>query len=375
MGRHAELKSSLDYFLERQERNGMWRLPKEPEARYRAGLDQIARSYGRLAAVLEEEYIFNWLAWDGDNVLADGSILDYGSIRQFAAKHDRYRYEDVDRFSTSLVEQRRWARLMAQAFAQAADFVISGRKRKMRDFREAPCLAEFDRAFRAERDRRMLWKVGFTPAQSARLIEKCRNEVAAFRRALEYFEDAKVARGPEKLPDGITHRPIFLVRNLLREMPRFFASECGESLDGVLDPYRFVDAMAASYASRRDRQMTAGRLARIREFQEAYGALVRRAGERESSVIRSLAERVPVINHELRMTGNGLIWIMKEILRVKDRLPWAELQEALDAFIESQVLVPGRWKPIPEEAYEAPSLRARLLRRIRQDLELYKETV
>ena len=30
-------------------------------------------------ALLEEEYIFNWLAWDGDNILASGAILDYGS--------------------------------------------------------------------------------------------------------------------------------------------------------------------------------------------------------------------------------------------------------------------------------------------------------
>ena len=59
----------------------------------------LARSYGRLAAICEEEYIFNWLAWDGDNMLASGAILDYGSIRQFAAKHDKYRYDDVDRWT------------------------------------------------------------------------------------------------------------------------------------------------------------------------------------------------------------------------------------------------------------------------------------
>ena len=82
-----------------------------------------------------------------------------------------------------------------------------------------------------------------------------------------------------------------------------------------------------------------------------------------------------VINHEHRMTGNGLIWIITEILRVKDRLPWAELQDAMDGFIDSQVLVPGKWKPIPEEAFQSSSLVGRLLRRIRQDLELYKETV
>jgi hypothetical protein len=199
--------------------------------------------------------------------------------------------------------------------------------------------------------------------------------VFAFRRDLEYFEDAKVARGPEKLPDGVTHRPVFLVRALLRELPRFFAEECGESLDGAMDPRRFCNVMAASYASRRDRQLTAGRLVRIREFQESWRRLVRRAGEREAATIRSLADRAAVINHEHRMTGNGLIWIINEIVRVKDRLPWAEMQDALDAFIDSQVLIPGKWKPLPEEALESQTLTGRLLRRIRQDLELYKETV
>jgi hypothetical protein len=192
---------------------------------------------------------------------------------------------------------------------------------------------------------------------------------------MEYFENAKVARGPEKLPDGVTHRPVFLVRNILRALPRFFAEECGESLDGAMDPRRFCAGMAASYASRRDRQLTAGREARAREFQECYRMLLRRAGEREGAVIRSVAERAAVINHEHRMTGNGLIWIIGEILRVKDRIPWSELQDAMDSFIDSQVLIPGRWKPIPEETLESPTFMGRLLRRIRQDLELYKETV
>src|SRR5436190_13923442 len=51
--------------------------------------------------------LFRSLAWDGDNMLASGAILDYGSIRQFAAKHDKYRFKDVDRFSASLAEQDR----------------------------------------------------------------------------------------------------------------------------------------------------------------------------------------------------------------------------------------------------------------------------
>ena len=86
----------------------------------------IARAYGKLAAICEEEYIFNWLAWDGDNMLASGAILDYGSIRQFAAKHDKYRYDDVDRFSSTLTEQRYWVRELVKVFAQAAHFALQG---------------------------------------------------------------------------------------------------------------------------------------------------------------------------------------------------------------------------------------------------------
>jgi uncharacterized protein YdiU (UPF0061 family) len=373
MGRHAELKRSMDYFLRRQEANGFWKLPAEASARHARGLDHIARSYGKLAAVMEEEYIFNWLSWDGDNVLADGSILDYGSIRQFAAKSNKYRYEDVDRFSTSLGEQRYWARLMVQAFAQAADFALTGAKKRVKDFREAPCLAEFDAEFKDERDRRLLWRIGFSPNHIARLMDKHREDISEFRRALAYFEDIKVVKGPEKLPDGITHRPVFLIRNLLRELPRFYAGEGGPEAD--MDPGRFCRIMAASYAAKRDLELTPSRAAHAKEFQDCYRALVRHANGKEEDTLRMIAERSSIINHPHRLTGDGLVWIISEILELKDKLEWDELQDALDAFIDSQVLIPGKWKPIPAEDLRSPRLKGRLLRKIQHDLELYKETV
>jgi len=85
-GRHTELKASVDYFINREIENGFWQFSDGSE-QYSRALNYLARSYAKMAAVLEEEYIFNWLAWDGDNMLASGAILDYGSIRQFAAKH------------------------------------------------------------------------------------------------------------------------------------------------------------------------------------------------------------------------------------------------------------------------------------------------
>src|SRR5678816_2948361 len=134
-GRHAELKASVDYFIDREVENHFWKIPVKGPARYAQALDYLARSYGKMAAVLEEEYIFNWLAWDGDNMLASGAILDYGSIRQFAAKHDKYRFKDVDRYSASLAEQRYWARLIAVSYTQAMDFIETGVKNKLETYK------------------------------------------------------------------------------------------------------------------------------------------------------------------------------------------------------------------------------------------------
>ncbi len=383
MGKHAELKKAFEYFLHRQEENGSWKLPGDTASRYHGALESIGRAYGKLAAVLEEEYIFNWLSWDGDNVLADGSILDYGSIRQFAAKHDKYRYEDVDRFSTSLGEQRRWARLMVQAFAQTTDFVLTGVKKNLRNFRQAKCLLDFDQEFQDERDRRMLWRIGFKPTQVKQLMNQERPKIAAFRKAMDYFEDVKILKGPEKVSDGINHRPVFLIRSLLRELPRYLYESqtsyktAAKNLNDVvvMDPEKFCAIMAASYADKRDLQITPARAERSRDFQDCYMQLIKAAGNDEVSTLKHIAERSAIINYANRMTGNGMVWIIDEILAVKDRLGLDELQDALEAFIDSQVLIPGKWKPIPNEDLRSPRLKGRLLRKIKQDLELYKETV
>jgi hypothetical protein len=209
-------------------------------------------------------------------------------------------------------------------------------------------------------------------------LESSRAPIAEFRRALAYFEDLKVAKGPERLPDGITHRPVFLIRSLLRELPRFW-TKAGLSAD--MDPERFCRIMAASYAAKRDLEQTPSRAAHARDLQERYRDLLRRAGRgteasaSPEAALHVLAGRSAVINHPHRLTGDGLVWIINEILALKDKLGWGEVQEALDAFIDSQVLIPGKWRPLPETELRSPRLKGRLLRKIRRDLETYRETI
>jgi hypothetical protein len=324
--------------------------------------------------VLEEEYIFNWLSWDGDNMLASGAILDYGSVRQFAARHDRYRYDDVERYSTCLTEQKYWARELVKVFAQLADFVLTGRKRNLRQFAGARCLKVFDAAFERERNRRLLWRLGFEPKHIERLLRNARREIGDFRRAMAFFETLKVGAGVTELADGITHRPVFLIRNVLRRLPAYCVSECASVAGPQMPPDQFCRIMAASYATKDDLRLTATRVARARNFQSCYQRLIAAAGP-YARVLRTVTERSAIINREHRMTGDGLIWIVNEVIELRGRMRRDDLQEALDAFIDSQVLVPGRWRAIPPEEMAGDSLKAELFRRIADDLEQCKETV
>ena len=377
-GRLDELKASLDFFVERQIENGFWQLPTDAPARYERVLDYLARAYGKMAAVLEEEYIFNWLAWDGDNLLASGAILDYGSIRQFAAKHDKYRFKDVDRYSASLREQRRCARLIVQVFAQAIGFIQTEVKENLDAFRDAECLEVYDLVFETEKDRRLLWRIGFTPEQTEHLMEKAQKEIKDFDRSLSYFEDRKVSKGIERLPDGLTHSPVFLIRNLLRLLPAYYVAQAISRVDdgsAYMPDDIFSRAMAASYVGKRDLKLTPARISQIRNFQECYLKLVAALNEPFDATLKTLQERSAIINHRHRITGDAVAVIIEEVIAMKGKIRIDGLQEAIEAFIDSQVLIPGKWQPVPAEELKLDTLKSRLLNKIQENLEEYKESI
>lgn len=376
-GRHEEVKASVDYFIDREVENGIWQI-QEGEDRYEKALEYFAGSYAKLAALLEEEYIFNWLSWDGDNMLASGAVLDYGSIRQFAAKHDKYRFKDVDRYSASLAEQRGWARTLVQVFAQVMAFVQSGKKENLNNFKNAPCLRIFDDAFAKERDQRMLWRIGFTDEQISYLMSNAQPEIRDFDRALSYFEDSKVKKGIEKLPDGFTHNPVFLIRNLLRLLPAFYVAQSisrADDTSAYMPDDIFCRSMAASYVGRKDLQITPARAAHVKGFQECYLRLVAALGGPFDMVLKTLQERSAVINHRHRITGDAVTWIIEEVIAMKGKIRIDGLQEAIDAFIDSQVLIPGKWQPVPAEKLQSNTLKSRLLQKIQENLEAYKESI
>jgi len=374
-GQFDELKKSYDYFLERQEDNRVYDLPKTGKTRYTKALEYITQTHAKLAAVMEEEYIFNWLSWDGDNMLASGALLDYGSIRQFAAKHNKYRYEDVDRYSTTLTEQRYWARKIIQTFIQLTDFIITGEKRSLEEFDDDKRLELFDQKFAAERRRRMLWRIGLTPVQINRLEKKHRDKIEAFRKVLNYFEHIKTSSGEQDVPDGIDHPPVFLVRHILRFLPMFILKNFNPERWPIMEEEDFCKIMAASYVNEKDLILNDYRRKKALEFQQLYSQLIRAAGRNTKKILQKIAGRSSVINYEYRKTGDGLTWIINEAILVRKRMDVNELQTAIERFIQSQVLVPGKWKPIREKDLKGRTMKARLLQKMQENLQIYSEKI
>jgi hypothetical protein len=103
--------------------------------------------------------------------------------------------------------------------------------------------------------------------------------------------------------------------------------------------------------------------------------LIAALGEPFDEVLKSIQERSAIINHRHRLTGDALVFIIEEVIAMKGKIRIDGLQEALDAFIDSQVLIPGKWQPVLPEQLKSDTLKSRLLNKIQENLEEYKESI
>src|SRR5215204_7519487 len=104
----------------------------------------------------------------------------------------------------------------------------------------------------------MLWFICFTSEQISYLINIAQKEIRDFDHSLSYFEDRKVRKGIEKLPDGFTHNPVFLIRNLLRLLPAYYVAQSISRVDdknAYMPDDIFCRSMAASYVGKKDLEL------------------------------------------------------------------------------------------------------------------------
>lgn len=341
-GKIQPLKRSVDYLIDRQYANKRWEIKPTDKDRFTKMLQQLTVDFASFTGKLDRDYIFAWLDWDGDNVLADAGIIDYGSIRQFGLRHDQYRYDDVERMSTNLNEQRQKARDILQTFVQLVDFLQTSVKKPWRNYSKSPWLKEFDRQFRTACLERFLYQAGFPEPLRRLLMNKHRRDVEAFFNVHSEFERVKTYRKLHKVADGV-HRPaIFNMRVAMAQMADYIYGLPMEAAP-LVEPKEFFVWILSTRASKKDRRLTRNLERQIAKWQECYLKVLRRVSTPATwnKTTKVVKERAVRINHEARITGNALIHIVDEILRYRRRgLTDNQLQKAIDDLINAQTLNP-----------------------------------
>lgn len=333
--KYDSLKAATDYLIDRQVQNKAWDISSKGNAKYDELLSHVCTAFGSFAAQLDSDYIFAWLDWDGDNVLADAGIIDYGSVRQFGIRHDKYRYDDVERFSTNLNEQKQKARLIVQVFAQMVDYLKTKNRKPLRHFAHHPEVERFNKVFEEKRAERILYRIGFNKNQRSNILAQ-KDLFEKFDKEFSYFERAKVSGREEKVADGVNHSALYNLRSILRELPRFITESSLPFEKRRMSESSFFKTILSGYAKTRDARMGEKQRRHIENFQNLYFAMIQVAAgkQKPETIIKGIQERAEKLNSNKRITGNALIEMVDEIITEKKQgLSCEQLQKIVDRLV------------------------------------------
>lgn len=372
---YERLKGVADYFIDRQIKNKVFDEKRCQKRPYQYLLNYICETFADICAKFENDYVFCWLDWDGDNILADGGIIDYGSIRQFGLFHHEYRFDDVERWSTTITEQKNKARYIVQTFAQMVDFLESKTKKPLSKFRKSAIINRFNRRFEEKKREYFLERIGFDKKHISLLIENAQRLIDRFEKDFAYFERATSTQGQVRLEDGITKNAIFCMRDILRELPIHLSKNelC------PLSNEEFLETIRSNYATTADLHLTSARCRKIRSFQKNYITLVKKLAQISKSPIEKLLEdiidRATIINRYERITGDSIIHIATRLIRDRNKLSSDQMQHLIEEFIEHQVLIPEkRTKPLePKTKTKNATTTKKILHNIIQIVKTYRE--
>lgn len=325
------LKRAFDYYIDRQVQNKKFEACKSDSANYNKVVKEISESYAKFVARLESEYIFAWFDWDGDNMLMDIGILDYGSIRQFGIRHDEYRYDDVSRYSTNLNEQKVKARKIVQSFCQILDFLNTGKRKALKDFDNHKYMKLFDKSFEQELLHLFENKLGLDNINAKLKHRTYKKELKILHEIFCRLESHKVSKQIESVDDGINKPPFFNARSLIRELSQKQLTNEELNFDGLFE------AVQSEYAIKASQYQTDQAYLMMLEFCDAYFSFMKKI--KLSDKLRDkIKAQVKIVNHPERITGNSITYIVNEIMSLRSKkLAGEGLQKFIELFIYNQL--------------------------------------
>jgi len=364
-GNIEALGDIVNFYIDRQISNGVWSdAPKSKNARYRYFVSKQIEVFANLAADFEDDYIFCWLDWDGDNILMDGGIIDYGSIRQFGLFHHEYRFDDVERYSTSIKEQKDKAKLIAKTFIQISDYLQTGERKPLGRFSKDKALESFDKIFEERKNENLLKKIGLTDEEVEYLLTHHEGHVLKFRKVFSYFERAKSEEGVYAVADGINWNAIFCMRDILREMPQIFLHR-----EASLERDEFIEIIKSTYATESDLEINSYRAKKIDQFQDLYWEMIHKLAKRFekdiSDILLQITMRSSVINKYDRVTGDSISNIVDKVMKKRPKVRSDELYQIMHEFSEYQNLDPDNKRTVKVKNSEHSKMMKGMLKIVR----------
>lgn len=369
---YHSLGAVVEYYINREISNNQWPAKLTKKQNYQYLLNQVTKCFATLAATLESEYIFCWMDWDGDNIMMDGGVIDFGSIRQFGLFHSEYRYDDVERMSTTISGQKHQARYTVQTFSQLVDFLLTKKKKNIKLFSNHKCLKDFDKIFIETKEKLLLRRIGFDKIMIEKLyvITPFRNTIKAFMKVFSYFEHTQSSYGVYKVSDGITSDAVFCMRDLLRELPALYLKN--KTLINCAD---FISITRSVYAQDNDVRLYPSRNKKIKLFQQYYKQLLSLAadytGLKEANILRKISENSAIINRYDRITGDAILYVNKKMIRANKELGANEMYKIFRNFISEEILVPEYCKK--SGAQPKPLIKARSKIELKNMLKIVKD--
>ena len=337
--RDEALRQCVLYYADREIRDGRWPAMASDARKIRYLTERVAVDFARATAMFENEYIFCWLDWDGDNVLCDGSIIDYGSVRQFGLYHHDYRFADTDRMSTSIPEQKRKARQIVQRFIQIRELLLTGERPALSTLKKNAVLDLFDEEFATHKRRLFLRQIGFDEKTVETICDSSPDVLETLLQLHNRLERTRSTLGRRPVADGLSWNAVYCMRDILRELPGQIlkASADGRSR---LDAKRFFEIALSDYASRKDKQLTPYRRQLAARYQRAYLELMQWFAEKKRRSVRSILEDIAPgarrRNPYARMTGDGLTHATRRLTANRKRLEAEETYRLIQAFADTQ---------------------------------------
>lgn len=327
-GRYDELKKLTDYLIERQNKNNSWNFSSDHQKKYDLMLNEICISFAKQAALFERNYIFVWMEWDGDNILCDGGIIDYGSIRHLGLRHDQYKYDDVERFSTNLNQQRIKAKIIVQSFAQLCDFLKRKYKKPLKKFKNHKVLKDFDKIYENELLKIFLNQIGFDEVTSRRLLGKHRKKVERMYHHFSKLEKIKLNKKTRRIEDGINN-PAFIN---MRKYPAVISQRFLENIHNFKKYHPNPKEIFYKIRSKKGhhKKPTLSILRTIKKCGKAYKELILQTNLSPKTILEKLNEATS--NQVLPLTGDGSIFIIEILMkkRKEKSISYQEMQTIID---------------------------------------------